>query len=38
MDTSTESQGGHADQTEDEGEHMQHGKSKKGISIIRRFG
>ncbi|XP_053093526.1 bromodomain adjacent to zinc finger domain protein 1A isoform X1 [Pangasianodon hypophthalmus] len=29
MDTSTESQEGHADQTEDEGEHIQHSKSKK---------
>ncbi|XP_060735647.1 bromodomain adjacent to zinc finger domain protein 1A isoform X2 [Tachysurus vachellii] len=29
MDTSTESQEGHADQTEDEGELIQHGKSNK---------
>lgn len=35
MDTSTESQEGHADQTEDEGEHIQLGKSKKGINILR---
>ncbi|KAM9465864.1 bromodomain adjacent to zinc finger domain protein 1A isoform 1-T3 [Clarias gariepinus] len=29
LDTSTESQEGHADQTEDEGEHLQQSKSKK---------
>lgn len=38
MDTSTESQEGHADQTEDEGEHIQHSKSKKGIDTLKRFG
>lgn len=32
MDTSTESQEGHADQTEDEGENVQ---SKKGIDTLR---
>lgn len=38
MDTSTESQEGHADQTEDDGEHVQHSKSKKGTETLRRFG
>lgn len=35
MDTSTESQDGNADQTEDEGENVQNNKSKKGIDSLR---
>lgn len=38
MDTSTESQEGYADQAEDEGEHIQHINSKKGIDTCNRFG